>query len=80
VHLCHLHIDRSYGESDLDCVLPLARLEELACRGVIGEPAPSHYSFMGYLLQPEEHLKTSVPAVIEQLQREEVDVVLLVPV
>jgi len=80
VRLCHLHIDRSFGESDLDCVLPLARLEELAEAGVVGEAAPSHYSFMGYLLDPEEFLRTSVPAIIRRLKEEAVDAVVLVPV
>ena len=80
VCLHHLHIDRSFGESDLDCVLPLTRLEELAAAGVIGEPAPSHYSFMGYLLRPEQFLRTSVPAIIERMKAEAVDAALLVPV
>ena len=80
VRLCHLHIDRSHGEADLDCVLPLRRLEELAADGVIGEAAPSHYSFMGYLLDADEFLRTSVPAIIERLKEEQVDAVALVPV
>lgn len=80
VRLCHLHIERSYGESDLDCVMPLNRLEELASAGEIGESAPSHYSFMGYLLRADEFLSTSVPAMIERLKAEEVDLALLVPV
>jgi D-proline reductase (dithiol) PrdB len=80
IHLHHLHIERSYGESDLDCVLPLTRLEELAAAGEVGEVAPSHYSFMGYLLRPEEFLRTSVRAIIERLKAEAVDAVLLVPV
>lgn len=29
VHLYHLHIDTSFGEQDLNCVLPLERLAEL---------------------------------------------------
>ena len=80
VRLHHLHIERYYGESDLDCVLPLTRLEELSADGVIGEPAPSHYSFMGYLLRPEEFLRTSVPEIIGHLKAESVDAALLVPV
>ena len=80
VRLQHLHIERSYGESDLDCVLPLTRLEELAEAGVVGEPATSHYSFMGYLLRPEDFLRTSVPAIIERMKAEAVDAALLVPV
>jgi D-proline reductase (dithiol) PrdB len=80
IRLNHLHIDRSYGESDLDCVMPLTRLEELAAAGEIGDVAPSHYSFMGYLLRPEEFLESSMPAIIARLKAEAVDAVLLVPV
>jgi D-proline reductase (dithiol) PrdB len=80
IRLHHLHIERSFGESDLDCVMPLTRLEELAAAGEIGEVAPSHYSFMGYLLRPQEFLEKAVPAIIRRLKAEEVDVALLVPV
>lgn len=80
VRLWHLHVDTRPGEEDLDCVLPLRRAEELRAEGVLGEVAPTHYSFMGYLLRPEEFLATSVPAMIERLRDERVDAVLLVPV
>lgn len=77
--LSHLHIDTSFGESDVNCVLPLDRLCELETAGEIGAAAPTHYSFMGYLLRPEEFLRTSVPAMIEQMRTESVDAALLVP-
>jgi hypothetical protein len=80
VRLYHLHIDTSHGEADLNCVMPLERMDELAAEGTIGEVAPTHYSFMGYLLRPEEFLRKSVPAMIERMQSEGVDVALLVPV
>jgi len=80
IGLHHLHIERSYGEADLDCVLPMTRLEELVAAGEVGSAAPSHYSFMGYLLRPEEFLSTAVPAMIARLRAEAVDAVLLVPV
>ncbi len=80
VHLYHLHIDTSFGEEDLNCVLPLDRLEELAAAGQIESVAPTHYSFMGYLLRPEEFLRTSALEMIERMQSEKVDVALLVPV
>ena len=67
-------------EQDLDCVLPLERAGELGAKGFLGDVAATHYSFMGYLLRPETFLETSVPAMIEGLKAEEVDVVLLVPV
>jgi hypothetical protein len=76
----HLHIDTSVPHEDLDSVMPLARLAELATLGFIGSSAPSHYSFMGYILKPRELLERSAPAMIERMQREGVDAALLVPV
>ncbi|MBN1209075.1 MAG: hypothetical protein JXB05_29725 [Myxococcaceae bacterium] len=61
-------------------MLPIRRLEELQAEGVIGGVAPSHYSFMGFLLKPREFLERSVPAMIARLKQEAVDVVALVPV
>lgn len=78
--LWHLHIDTRPGEQDLDCVLPLGRAAELVDGGILGDVAPTHYSFMGFLLRPETFLETSVPAMIERMKAEDVDVVLLVPV
>ena len=75
-----MHIDATVPERDLDAVMPLTRLAELAERGLVGSSAPSHYSFMGYILKPKELLETSTPAMIGQMKKEEVDVVLLVPV
>lgn len=76
----HLHINAEFAARDLDCVLPLTRLAELASAGEIGAPAPSHYSFSGYTLRPERLLQESAPAMVEQMRREKVDVVVLVPV
>ncbi len=80
VHVWHLHVDPSLAESDLDCALPLARLRELEAAGEIGASAPSHYSFMGYVLKPRELLERSVPAMVARMRAEGVDAVLLVPV
>jgi D-proline reductase (dithiol) PrdB len=80
VQVGHLHIDARTVEKDLDAVMPLARAAELVDEGVVGGLAPTHYSFMGYLLKPEEFLRTSVPAMIERMQSEDVGAVLLVPV
>jgi D-proline reductase (dithiol) PrdB len=80
VALYHLHIDTSFGERDLNCVLPLQRLLELEGAGAIRRSAPSHYSFMGYLLDTRELVEVHLPAVIRQMKTEEVDVALLVPV
>jgi len=76
----HMHVDTSVPDEDLDSVMPLTRLAELEAEGFVGSSAPSHYSFMGYILKPKELLETSTPAMIERLKQEEVDAVLLVPV
>lgn len=80
VAIYHLHIDTSYGARDLDCVMPLGLLCELESGGEIGSSAPSHYSYMGYILDPRELLEQSVPAIVRRMRSEEVDVALLVPV
>lgn len=79
IRVYHQHIDPSHAERDLNCLLPLERLLELVESGEVGESAPSHYSFMGYLLEPEEFLAKSLPAVIDNLREGDVDLVVLVP-
>ncbi|MCG6926840.1 MAG: hypothetical protein LJF30_16230 [Acidobacteria bacterium] len=76
----HMHIDTSVPAQDLDSVMPLARLAELESEGFVGSSAPSHYSFMGYILKEKALLEGSVPPMIAQMKGEEVDAVLLVPV
>ena len=80
VQVCHLHINPSFAEQDLNSVLPVERLEELAQVGEIGAVAPSHYSYMGYTLRPEQLLRENVPGMVRQLREEKVDIVVLVPV
>jgi D-proline reductase (dithiol) PrdB len=79
INIYHLHVDPTFVLQDLNCLLPLQRLAEMAEAGEIGRPASSHYSFMGYTLQPEALLEESTPAIIGYLQNEEVDVVVLIP-
>lgn len=79
VRLYHLHIDPSYAEQDLNCLFPLQRLQELETRGRIGRMGPRHYSMMGYILDPEELLHQTVPAMIRDLRQDLADVVVLVP-
>ena len=76
----HMHIDVSVPRRDIDSVMPLARLAELESEGFVGSSAPSHYSFMGYILKPKDLLERSVPAMIRQMRAEGVDIAVLVPV
>ena len=80
VNIYHLHINPAPALQDLNCMFPLGRLRELERSGEIGRSAPRHYSIMGYLLNPAQMLQESVPAMIETLRQDQVDIVLLVPV
>jgi len=80
IRVDHLHIDPRFGEEDLDVLLPMRRLTELANVGVVGRPAPTHYSFMGYILEPTELVEKTAPAIAARLHAEQVDAVVLVPV
>jgi D-proline reductase (dithiol) PrdB len=79
VRLYHLHIDPRFGEDDLDVVLPMRRLAELAAEGFVGRPAPTHYSTMGYILDPRELVEKTAPAIAERMRAEGVDAAALVP-
>lgn len=78
IRVYHQHIDPSLAEQDLNCLLPIERLGELVEMQKIGRAAPSLYSIMGYILEPEELMKKTVPAIIEHFQADEVDVVVLI--
>jgi len=80
VHVCHLHINPRFAGQDLNSVLPVERLDELAEQGEIGASSPSHYSYMGYTLRPERLLRETVPEIVRRLREDHVDVVVLVPV
>ena len=79
VRLYHLHIDPRFGEADLDVVLPMRRLVELAREGVVGCAAARHYSIMGYILEPTVLLEQTMPALVDCMRADGVDAVALAP-
>jgi D-proline reductase (dithiol) PrdB len=79
VKLYHMHIDPRFGESDLDVVLPMRRLVELADEGFVGRAAREHYSTMGYILDPTELVERTAPAIAERLLAQHVDAAALFP-
>jgi D-proline reductase (dithiol) PrdB len=79
VRIHHLHIDPRFGEADLDVLLPMRRLAELAREGTVGRPAPNHYSIMGYILEPTVLVEETAPALVERMRRDGVDAAALVP-
>ncbi len=79
VRLHHLHIDRRFGQEDLDVVLPMRRLQELAQMGVVGRPADAHFSIMGYQLRSEVLEGETAPAIVREMKARGVDAAALVP-
>ena len=79
IRIYHLHIDPRFGEADLDVVLPMRRLAELAAEGFVGRPAPTHYSTMGYILDATELVEKTAPAIAARMRAERVDAAALVP-
>jgi len=79
VRLYHMHIDPRFGEADLDVVLPMRRLVELAREGIVGRAAPRHYSMMGYILEPTVLVEETAPAIAERMRLDAVDLAGLVP-
>jgi len=79
VRLYHLHIDPRFGEADLDVVLPMRRLSELAQTGVVGRAAGRHYSVMGYILDAGVLVEQTAPAIASRMRADGVDAAALVP-
>ncbi len=70
--------DRTGFQQDLNMVLPLDRLRELAEEGFIGSVGRYHYSFMG--ATPPEHMQEDARQLAIILKKDLVNVVLLIPV
>lgn len=74
------YYDTADAENDVNCVLPLERLRELAADGVIGAVAPRHWSgFMGRIYSRTKVQEESAPALAQALVDDDVDLFLLVP-
>ena len=79
VRIYHMHIDPRFGQADLDVVLPMRRLTELAEGGVVSQPAATHFSIMGYILDPSVLVEETAPAIADRMHADDVDAVVLVP-
>jgi len=79
--ITHDYYNHADADRDINVVLPVDRLRELASNGTIGEASPLCYSFMGHILG--RHLtglvEESAPAVAALLKRQGVDLVFLTP-
>lgn len=71
--------DLREARCDPDVVFPLDLLRRLAVDDVIGDVAPTAFSFMGYIPAHDHILQESGPQVARKLIAESVDLALLVP-
>ena len=82
VGVSHLHYNPAAVMEDINVLLPITRMQEIARTGRIGSLADSAYSFMGYQGFPantKSWQEIFAPQVIENMQSESVDCVLLTP-
>jgi D-proline reductase (dithiol) PrdB len=81
VTITHKYYDHSAADRDLNVVLPVDRLGELAAAGQVGGMAPRMYSFMGHV--DGAHLRTlmetTAPEVARRLRADGVEAVVLTP-
>ena len=75
----HLHINAQHVFEDINVILPLDRMIELADEGVIGKVAPTAYSFYGFQWYRRDFLEEGIAPMIDQMKKEGVDAVLLTP-
>ena len=81
LRITHDYYDHRDADMDVNIVLPLERLQELADDHLIGDVAPCHYSFMGHIdgRHVPRLLTETAPEVARRLRREGVDAVVLTP-
>jgi D-proline reductase (dithiol) PrdB len=81
LRITHDYYDHTAADRDYNCVLPLARLEELAGAGIIGEVGPRHVGMMGHLsgAQLGMLVDRTAEAMADVFVEDQVDLVLAVP-
>lgn len=76
----HFAYDLTDARRDPNVVLPLASLNALVAAGELGALSSNAYTFMGGIYSARKVREQIAPALAERFMRDEVDVVLLVPV
>ena len=73
-----VEFDRSAWQQDLNVIIPLDRLEEMAQNDEIGSIADEHYSFMG--AADPVTMEKSAREVAGKMKQEGVNTVFLIPI
>lgn len=80
VDATHLHLNTADYLEDLDIVLPVHRLAELAAEGAVGASAGEHYSLMGFQEEGAEVWRTEIgPEIAQRCHAAEIDALILAP-
>jgi D-proline reductase (dithiol) PrdB len=75
----HLHINTKYMRQDINVMLPLLRMAEFEQEGIIGQLAPSSYSFYGYQWENTDFLKEAIEPISKRMKLEGVEAILMTP-
>lgn len=75
----HGHYDETDVRADVNCLLPMDRLEELVEEGFVASSASSHISFMGYIPDVGPLVKETAPEAARILLADGVDIAILTP-
>ena len=81
VTITHKYYDHAAADRDLNVVLPVDRLRELAAAGLVGGVAPRVYSFMGHVdgAHVRTLMETTAPEVARRLRADGAEAVVLTP-
>ena len=76
----HFAYDLTDARKDINVVFPVEQLRTMVDEGVIDSIAPDAYTLMGGIYSTRRVTEELIPALVQRVIEDEVDVVLLVPV
>jgi D-proline reductase (dithiol) PrdB len=79
LRVAHFGYPTADAESDPNCVFPIERLRELAADGTIGSLAADCVTFMGGIYSQRRVAEQLIPAVVDKVKQQNVDLCYLVP-
>jgi Glycine/sarcosine/betaine reductase selenoprotein B (GRDB) len=79
LHFAARGYDPTAVQSDINSLLPLARLLEFESNGIIGQLNPVFWSFSGFITDAGRLVAEMVPQLVERVKRYEVQAALLIP-
>jgi D-proline reductase (dithiol) PrdB len=81
VTITHKYYDHSAADRDLNVVVPIDRLHELAAAGIVAGVAPRIYSFMGHIdgMHVRTLIERTAPEVAQRLRGDGAEAVVLTP-